>query len=245
MTRRSGQITGVQVLLGACVTVGMVVGMVRLMGFLLPEQDPEAVRLAQQIAERAQSAALRQSVPGVRICPAAENAPRSVSSALLYECPRLYDQRVVTYTGEVVGEVLLRQGHAWVQLNDDAYALTLGPIGSHAVSAGSNSGVSVSIPLEAAEAIENVGASERLGDRLTVRGVFYAGDPADGGGTGIRADEVLAVERGGPRPGLRYPGRRLAAAVLLPVTLIVAGIAFREQLLSLPWLRRRRARAVR
>ena len=231
-----------QVLVGALAVVLTVVAMVEAMDFLLPEQDPEAVRLAQQIAEQQQGTALPQPVPGVRVCPDSVGRSGTVSSALLYECPQLYDDLVVTYTGEVVGEVLRRGDHAWVQLNDDAYALTLGPIGSHAVSAGPNSGVSVRIPITVAEAIENVGASERLGDRLTVRGVFDSGDPADGGGTVIRADDVVAVERGGPRPALRYPGRRLAAAVLLPVTVIVAAVAFREQLLSLPWVRRRRAR---
>jgi hypothetical protein len=160
---------------------------------------------------------------------------------LLYECPAIYDGLTVTYTGEVVGQVLQRDDHAWVQLNDDAYANVLGPLGSHGVAAGANSGIGVRIPLAAAKAIRNVGANERQGDRIEVRGVFWRSYPGDGGGTVIRAEQVEIVEEGGPRSALTYPGRRFAALLLFPLTLLVVVVAFREQVADyVPLLQRHR-----
>lgn len=241
MTRRSGQITAWEGLLGIAVVVVVIAAMIALMDLLLPPQDPETVRLAQDIAGERQATALEQPVPGVLVCPPTADRDRTVSSTLLYECPQLYDGLVITYTGEVVGEVLQRGDQAWVQLNDDAYAQSLGPLGSHGVAAGANSGVGVRIPIDAARRIRNVGANERQGDLVTVRGVFDRADPRDGGGTVIRAERVLEIQPGGERPALDYPGRRLAAVILLPITLVVTMLAFREQLADrVPLIRRRR-----
>ena len=253
MTRPTGQISAAQALTGIAVVVLFVLGTIEVMSALLPPQDPTAVRLAERLAQEAQGTALPQPQPGIRTCPPAGTASSRVSSTLLYECPRLYDERVVVYTGEVVGAVLRRDDHAWVQLNDDAYATTLGPLPSHGVAAGANSGVAVRIPLAAADRISNVGGHERRGDRLTVRGVFRRADPDDGGGTVIVADEVVDVARGGPEPPQEHPGRRIAALVLLPPTLLVVFLAFRRPLTDAaarlsgrtPRRRRREGRGVR
>lgn len=228
MTRSSGQITPVQAVSGVVVVMLLVMGIVRVMTVLLPPQDPDAVRLAERLAAEAEGTALEQTQPGVRTCPDPGTATMRVSSTLLYECPRLYDGRVVTYTGEVVGAVLRRGDSAWVQLNDDAYATSLGPLASHGVAAGANSGIGVRIPIGAAERITNVAGYERQGDVLTVRGVYHRADPTDGGGTVLVASEVLDMEGGGYRAANRHPGRRIAAALLLPPTLVVVVLAFRQ-----------------
>lgn len=230
MSRDRGQITRLQALAGLVGFIVTVTGMVRFMDVLLPPQDPQAVRLAEQIAQEQSGTAVEEPQPGVPLCPSPANAPSRVSTTLLYECPRLYDGREVVYTGEVVGEVLQREDHAWVQLNDDAYATSLGPLPSHGVAAGANSGIGVAIPLEAVESIEHVGAHERLGDRLTVRGIFQRTDPDDGGGTTIRASQVLRITRGGVVEAQRHPGRRVLALVLFAVTAVVVPLAFRREL---------------
>jgi hypothetical protein len=246
VSRDRGQITRLQALAGLVSVIALVTGMVRLMDVLLPPQNPATVRLAEELAQRRRGTALEEPQPGVPQCPAPADAPSQVSTTLLYECPRLYDGQQVVYTGEVVGEVLLRDAYAWVQLNDDAYATSLGPLPSHGVAAGGNSGIGVAIPLEAARAIENVGGHERLGDRLTVRGVYHRTDAADGGGTNIRATDVLAISRGEVREAQRHPGRRILALVLLTVTLIVVPLAFRRELsrtlATLGWFAGLRAR---
>jgi len=54
-----------------------------------------------------------------------------LTAAIATACPRLLDGREVLYIGEVVGDVLRREGGAWAQINDDPYALEVGPFGPH------------------------------------------------------------------------------------------------------------------
>lgn len=240
MTRRADQVTTLQAVLGLLGVVAAVAALVTGLDRARPPQNPEAVRLAQELAGAPPLLEARQ--PGAPVCPEVRQPlSEEVTSTLLVECPTHYDRRTVSYTGEVVSAVLRRDGYAWVQLNDDAYATSLGPLPSHGVAAGANSGIGVAIPLEAADRITAVGGPEVRGDRLTVRGTFFAADPADGGGTTIRADQVVAREAGGPAPEQAKPGRRLTAAALLLVTLVVAGLAYRAPLRRmtayLPWVR--------
>jgi hypothetical protein len=80
-----------------------------------------------------------------------------VRSEQVYRCPTAWDGLTVTFVGEVVGEVLPRRGGAWVQVNDDAYALEVGPLVGHRNREGSNTGMSVWLPDGLHEQIANVG----------------------------------------------------------------------------------------
>ncbi len=113
-----------------------------------------------------------------------------VSSTQVYLCPSAFDRVEVTYVGEVVGEVLRRRGGAWAQVNDDAYALELGPLVGHREHAGFNTGMSVWLPDGLHEDIEEVGRPGRRGDVILVRGMLLRADPDDGGGITIRAHEL-------------------------------------------------------
>lgn len=122
----------------------------------------------------------------------ADDDPRPVgrvSSGELLECPDRFDGRRVSYVGEVVGDVLERGDGAWVLMNDDAYALELGPLTAHGRFRGYNSGVSVWLDGDLAELADEPGRAGRRGDVLEVRGVVRRADPADGGGLTIRAAE--------------------------------------------------------
>ena len=117
-----------------------------------------------------------------------------VDSAEVIECPDAFDGHVVVYMGEVVGDVLQRDGGAWVLVNDDAYALELGPLSAHDEFSGTNSGLSVWLPAPLPE-LEPGGADVR-GTIIRVRGVVHRADPADGGGLTIRgldADSTSVV----------------------------------------------------
>lgn len=117
-----------------------------------------------------------------------------VTSSAVVECPAEFDGHVVVYVGEVIGDVLQRDGGAWVLMNDDAYALEAGPLRSHGRTLGYNSGLSVWLDGDLAELADDVGGPDRRGDILRVRGIVHRTDPADGGGLTIRAfeGEVLA-----------------------------------------------------
>jgi hypothetical protein len=121
-----------------------------------------------------------------------------VSSAGLVACPQAFDQASVTYVGEVVGHLMDRAEGAWVQVNDDAYALQHGPLPAHDVSAGVNSGVTVWLPTELHERLTGLGGPERRGDVVLVTGTVNRTDPADGGGMTIRAAELEILAESTP-----------------------------------------------
>ena len=122
-------------------------------------------------------------------------AGERVSSTQVHQCPEAFDQVAVTYVGEVVGELLPRSGGVWAQVNDDAYALEVGPLVGHRERAGFNTGLSVWLPDGLHEDIEGVGRPGRRGDVILVEGTLHRTDDDDGGGLTVRAEtlDVLAV----------------------------------------------------
>jgi hypothetical protein len=117
-----------------------------------------------------------------------------ITSEIVYACPRAFDGLTVRYVGEVVGDVLTRQGGAWVLVNDDAYALEVGPLGANRTLRGFNSGLSVWLPDGLHEGLGAPGRFGRRGDVVLIDGVLLRADPADGGGITLRATslEVLS-----------------------------------------------------
>lgn len=108
-----------------------------------------------------------------------------INSTEVIECPDAFDGHVVVYRGEVVGDVLRRDGGAWLLVNDDDYALEVGPLRGHDEFAGTNSGLSVWLPTPLPEL--DPGGADRRGTIIQVRGVVRRADPADGGGLTLRA----------------------------------------------------------
>lgn len=152
-----------------------------------------------------------------------------VTSSEVIECPEAFDGHVVTYVGEVIGDVLHRDGGAWVLMNDDAYALEVGPLDSHGEFRGYNSGLSVWLDGETAELADQPGGPRWRGDVLRVTGVVHRADPADGGGLTVRAfdGEVLADAEPLSRPVNRP---QAVAAVLL--SLVAIGTVIYERVSS-------------
>ncbi len=142
-----------------------------------------------------------------------------VSSAQVYACPAAYDGLRVTYAGEPVGELLSRRDGVWAQVNDDDYALEVGPISGHRELRGFNTGLSVWLPDGLHEQIGDVGRPGRRGDVLLLTGVLYRADPDDGGGITLRADrlEVLA-----PSIEVAAPLHRTQAVVAAVLVLLAA-----------------------
>ncbi len=116
-----------------------------------------------------------------------------LSSGVAVECPDRFDGQIVTYVGEVVGDVLRRSDGAWVLMNDDPYALEQGPLDVTEQYAGSNSGLSVWLPGAMADLPDRAGNARWRGDVLHVTGVMLRSDPEDGGGLTIRATEARVV----------------------------------------------------
>lgn len=144
-------------------------------------EDPESVAIQRVDCTR--------TLPEAPEDPAAETVDPvgRVSSAAINSCPDAFDGHVVVYVGEVVGDVLRRDGGSWVLVNDDDYALEVGPLSGHTQFAGSNSGLSVWLPDDQDDLVDEPGSARRRGDVIEVRGVVHRTDPDDGGGLTIRA----------------------------------------------------------
>jgi hypothetical protein len=144
---------------------------------------PEPLRCS-RADERASIAGLREQV----------RAEGRLTSAIVFACPRLLDGREVVYVGEVVGDVMRRSGGAWVHVNDDAYALEVGPFGPHREQRGASSGLAVWLPDGQHEQLGAPGRHGRRGDIVRIEGVLQRADAADGGGITVRAGrlEVLS-----------------------------------------------------
>ncbi len=154
-----------------------------------------------------------------------------ITSEAVYACPRLFDGLDVRYVGEVVGDVLRREGGAWVLVNDDAYALEVGPLGAHRELAGFNSGLAVWLPDRLHEHIAETGRFGRRGDVVLIEGVLLRADPADGGGITLRATslELLAPSVATAEPLNRPLVVAAAVVMLLALGAIVVARRARER----------------
>lgn len=157
-----------------------------------------------------------------------------VSSTALLDCPQTFDGLRVRLQGEVVGGVLDRDDGAWLQLNDGAYADTVGPLPSHRLYVGSNSGIGVFVPDTLAEEISVIGGPRTRGDVLTVSGVFHRVDDASAEVAVVRARTGEVLEPGGPLQEPVLWGRAVAGGVL---AVLAGALVCLER-----WVSRRRRR---
>lgn len=215
MTRDTGQIGGRSLTLGLLAAVAVMAGMVGLVGALRPSARPVAEPVGAEAPD---------VVDAVDEC---EDLPdrldgQLVTSTSLVTCPDDYDGVDVRITGEVVGAVLQRGAESWVQLNDDVYGLSIGPLPEHGQTQGANTGVQVVVPTAVAREIVFVGSRRASGDVLSIEGTFLATDPGDGGSPTIRAQTVQTVQEGRlverPVQLLRYPAAALALLLAVAVT---------------------------
>lgn len=119
-----------------------------------------------------------------------------VTASAVLACPVAFDGARVMYVGEVVGDLLRRDGGAWALVNDDAYALEVGPLPAHRSRSGLNSGLSVWLPAPAVEGLGEPGRAGRRGAVIEVVGTLLRTDPADGGGLTLRAESVRVLAPG-------------------------------------------------
>ena len=143
-----------------------------------------------------------------------------LSAEQVAACPAAWDGKEVTFVGEAVGEVLPRRGGAWVQINDDPYALETGPLLGHRERAGFNSGLAVWLPDGLHERIDGLGRHAQRGTVVQLEGTVLRADPEDGGGTTLRAETLEVLT---PAVALEEPFHTLQAIVAGALALAAVG----------------------
>lgn len=150
-----------------------------------------------------------------------------VSSVDIIECPDAFERQPIIYIGEVIGDVLRRDGGAWVLVNDDEYALEVGPLRGHSRFKGGNSGLSVWLqaPLPDLEP----GGPDRRGTIVEVRGRVLRADPADGGGLTVRAFDAESTTILSDAATIGQPVNRGQAVAAVVFLLAAAAVVVAER----------------
>lgn len=116
------------------------------------------------------------------------------SSTQLVEKPKQYNGARVTFTGEAIGEVMVRGDYAWIHLNDDAYMDR--NVEEGAKLGGYNSGMAVYVPAALTRQIDTYGDYKHEGSIVQVAGTFNAACKEHGGDMDIHADSVTLIRPG-------------------------------------------------
>lgn len=103
---------------------------------------------------------------------------QGLSSSELINNAKEYNGKLIAYSGEVIGDVMLRGEFAWVNINDGQNAL----------------GVWMSVVL--AQEIKFTGNYKSRGDRLEIVGVFHQACLEHGGDLDIHAQSLSKIGNG-------------------------------------------------
>lgn len=136
----------------------------------------------------------------------------TVTSAELIERSSAFDGRRVIFIGEAIGELMVRGEHAWLHINDDAYADRIVEQGGRL--AGFNSGLGVWAPAHLARRVRTFGGYRRQGDRVRIEGAFNAACDEHGGDADIHAVSVEVLARGRAIPHELHRGKIVAVVGL-------------------------------
>jgi hypothetical protein len=89
-----------------------------------------------------------------------------------------YDGKPISFAGEVVGDIMFRGAHAWVNINDGKNAIGIWMKG------------------ELAKKIQFTGSYKFIGDWVEVTGVFHRACPEHGGDLDIHGQSVDKINTG-------------------------------------------------
>lgn len=126
-----------------------------------------------------------------------------VSSAELISKAKDYDGRLLAYEGEVIGDIMVRGGYAWINVNDGKNA------------------VGIWLPKELTKDIIYTGSYKTRGDRLEITGIFYRACSQHGGDLDIHAQTLKKISLGRVIPERLNTDKRNLAIIFLGILFIV------------------------
>lgn len=128
---------------------------------------------------------------------------QSIPSTELINNAKQYDGRVVVYEGEIIGDIMTRGDHAWVNVLEGAKA------------------IGIWIERSLSKDIVYTGSYKSKGDRIEITGVFHRACPEHGGDLDIHAQELRIIETGRPVLERLNIGKRDQALIFLGVLILV------------------------
>jgi len=134
-------------------------------------------------------------------------AAQSILSTELIDNAKKYDGQVVDFEGEVIGDVMSRGGHVWLNLNDGRNVVSVWAEG------------------ETARDIQFAGSYKRRGDWLLVRGIFHRACEEHGGDLDIHAQTVSVHEHGKSIPEIPDPVKQRTGIMSALILFVVWGLS--------------------
>lgn len=117
-------------------------------------------------------------------------------STELIEHSRKYDHKQVVYQGEVIGDVMVRGDHAWINVNDGVNAM------------------GIWLAADKAKSIKYIGQYKSVGDTVKLTGTFNRACRQHGGDMDIHADKLQIVKSGHPINHPIHPDKAAVASLL-------------------------------
>lgn len=138
------------------------------------------------------------------ILPVAYAAP-VVSSEELFKEAEKYDGKTVIYKGEVIGDIMVREEFAWINVRDKSGA------------------IGVFCPKEMVGEIKHEGGYWFTGDTVSVWGTFHRSCPEHGGDTDIHAEKITIIQEG---RAISHPldAGKVKASIILPAIALALAI---------------------
>jgi hypothetical protein len=135
----------------------------------------------------------------------------AVSSTDLIEKAKEINGREVVFAGEVIGDIMVRGGHTWINVSD----------GINAVGIWADNQILPNITL--------AGRYKVHGDEVKVTGVFYRACPEHGGDLDIHATKIELQEKGYAVADNTEPWKLPAATVLAMAAVILFAYMIKRQ----------------
>lgn len=140
------------------------------------------------------------------ITPIISNYAFALTSTELIENSKEYDQQIVSYRGEVVGEVMLRGNSAWINVNDGVNA------------------IGVWTPVDLVKEIKFAGNYKYRGDRVEITGILNRACSEHGGDLDIHAQGITIFKPGYETYRPLNRSRLNLALVFFVLSLILIGL---------------------
>ena len=127
-----------------------------------------------------------------------------VTSEDLLKNAEKYDAEIVIFKGEVIGDIMIRNDFAWINVRDE-----FGAIG-------------VFCPKDLVSEIKYQGSYKFKGDVVSLRGVFNRACSQHGGDTDIHAEKITIIEEGREILHSLQPQKVKASIILLAIAFVLA-----------------------
>jgi len=133
-----------------------------------------------------------------------------ISSAELINNAKLYDGKIISFSGEAIGDLMARKEYAWINLNDGKNA------------------IGIWIKRELTDNIQYSGSYNAKGDWVEIEGIFHRSCPEHGGDLDIHAQSITKISSGSEITHSINKGTIKSAFVLFCIVLLVFLLRMRQ-----------------